>query len=257
FRGSCSHRVQPGSGPLPWEACSGQAAQVSAWPSLVARSQSCRDEITSPACSLAHRLLPEAFLRRVLRTCHQPKQQGRVTPDGDLACARRSSPSERQIPLARSAAREVAGGRTRPSLLARRSVVGPSRCRVSTASARKRRRRLFVGHYGVGFAGKKNAPSTPLWMLFLAVQLLDVIWAPLVLLGIEKLSIVPGITKSNALFLYYMPYTHSLVAAVLWSAVAFVVYRFFAGREKEREALVVAVAVFSHWVLDFLVHRPD
>jgi hypothetical protein len=116
---------------------------------------------------------------------------------------------------------------------------------------------LFVGHYGVGFAGKKSAPSLPLWALFLAVQLLDVVWAPLVLLGIEKLSIVPGITKSNPLFLYYMPYTHSLVAAVLWSAAAFIVYRFFAGREKEREAIVIALAVFSHWVLDFLVHRPD
>jgi hypothetical protein len=116
---------------------------------------------------------------------------------------------------------------------------------------------LFVGHYGVGFAGKKGAPSVPLWVLFLAVQMLDVIWAPLVLLGVEKLSIVPGITKSNPLFLYYMPYTHSLVAALLWSAAAFIAYRLFAGREKEREALVVAVAVFSHWVLDFFVHRPD
>jgi len=116
---------------------------------------------------------------------------------------------------------------------------------------------LFVGHYGVSFAAKRSAPRVPLWVLFIAVQLLDVIWAPLVLLGIEKLSIVPGITASNALFLYYMPYTHSLVAAVLWSAGAFIVYRFLAGREREREALVVAIAVFSHWILDFLVHRPD
>jgi hypothetical protein len=116
---------------------------------------------------------------------------------------------------------------------------------------------LFVGHYGVSFAAKRGAPSVPLWVLFVAVQLLDVIWAPLVLLGVEKLSIVPGITASNPMFLYYMPYTHSLVAAVLWSAGAFVVYRFLAGRERDREALVVAAAVFSHWILDFIVHRPD
>lgn len=43
---------------------------------------------------------------------------------------------------------------------------------------------MFVGHYGVSFAAKKGAPSIPLWVLFIAVQLLDVVWAPFVLLGI-------------------------------------------------------------------------
>jgi hypothetical protein len=57
----------------------------------------------------------------------------------------------------------------------------------------------------------------PLWLLFIAVQLVDVAWAVLVLLGVEKARIVPGITASNPLDLYYMPYTHSLVAAGLWS----------------------------------------
>ena len=45
---------------------------------------------------------------------------------------------------------------------------------------------MFVGHYGVSFAAKKSEDSIPLWVLFLAVQLLDVVWAPLVLLGVEK-----------------------------------------------------------------------
>ncbi len=115
---------------------------------------------------------------------------------------------------------------------------------------------MFVGHYGVSFAAKRSAASVPLWVLFIAVQLLDVAWAPLVLLGVEKVRIVPGITASNPLDLYYMPYTHSLVAALLWSAGAFVVYR-LAMPEGNTAALVVAGAVFSHWVLDFVVHRPD
>ena len=117
---------------------------------------------------------------------------------------------------------------------------------------------MFVGHYGVSFAAKRVAPSIPLWVLFIAVQLLDVFWAPFILLGIEKVRIVPGITASNPLDLYYMPYTHSLLAAVLWSAGAFVAYRRFARRGADgAAALVVALAVLSHWVLDFLVHRPD
>lgn len=117
---------------------------------------------------------------------------------------------------------------------------------------------MFVGHYGVSFAARRVAPTIPLWTLFIAVQLLDVFWAPLILLGIEKVRIVPGITASNPLDLYYMPYTHSLLAALLWSAGAFLVYRLFAARGLiGRAALVVALAVFSHWVLDFVVHRPD
>src|SRR5213596_1332232 len=115
---------------------------------------------------------------------------------------------------------------------------------------------MFVGHYGVSFAAKKLEPELPLWLLFIAVQLLDVLWAPFVLLGIEKVRIVPGFTASNPLDLYYMPYTHSLVAAIGWSVVAFLVYR--AVRPvPPRAAAIVGVAVLSHWVLDFLVHRPD
>ena len=115
---------------------------------------------------------------------------------------------------------------------------------------------MFVGHYGVSFGAKKAEPAIPLWVLFIAVQLLDVLWAPFVLLGIEKVRIVPGFTASNPLDLYYMPYTHSLVAAIGWSVVAFLVYR--AVRPvTPRAAVIVGLAVFSHWVLDFLVHRPD
>ncbi len=116
---------------------------------------------------------------------------------------------------------------------------------------------MFVGHYGVSFAAKRAAPTVPLWVLFIAVQLLDVDWAPFILLGVEKVRIVPGITASNPLDLYYMPYTHSLVAALLWSAGAFACYRFAASGSPRTSAVIVAAAVFSHWVLDFVVHRPD
>ena len=116
---------------------------------------------------------------------------------------------------------------------------------------------MFVGHYGVSFAAKKLDRTIPLWLLFIAVQWLDVMWAPLVLLGVERVRIVPGITASNPLDLYYMPYTHSLVAALLWSAAAYLAYGFAVGRRNPIAAMVIAGAVFSHWILDFVVHRPD
>lgn len=116
---------------------------------------------------------------------------------------------------------------------------------------------MFVGHYGFSYGLKKVAPSVPLWVLFLAVQLLDLAWAPLVLLGVEKVRIVPHFTASNSIDLYYMPYTHGLVTALWWSAAAYVAYRGFGKDATPRSAGVVALAVFSHWILDFIVHVHD
>ncbi len=119
-------------------------------------------------------------------------------------------------------------------------------------------KRMFVGHYSVAFAVKTERNKIPLWVLFVAVQLLDFLWAPFILFGIEKMRIVPGITATNALDLYYMPYTHSLVGALFWSAAAFVIYK-IGWREiaSNTAALLVGFAVFSHWLLDLIVHRPD
>jgi hypothetical protein len=104
---------------------------------------------------------------------------------------------------------------------------------------------MFVGHYSVAFAAKKADASIPLWVLFLAVQWLDVIWAPLVLLGIEKVRIVPGFTATNPLDLYYMP---SVGVAGVYGAIR---------HANTRSNVLVGLAVFSHWILDFIVHVPD
>jgi len=116
---------------------------------------------------------------------------------------------------------------------------------------------LLVGHYSASFAAKSIEKRIPLWLLFIAVQFVDVLWAIFVLLGIEKVRIVPGITASNPLDLYYMPYTHSLVGAFLWAVLAFVVCQFFPSLKGARIGIVVGAAVFSHWILDLIVHRPD
>jgi len=117
---------------------------------------------------------------------------------------------------------------------------------------------MFVGHYGVAFAVKTERNKIPLWVLFVAVQLLDFLWAPFVLLGIEKVRFVPGITATNALDLYYMPYTHSLLGALFWSAVAFAIYKIgWRNIASNSAALLVGFTVFSHWLLDLIVHRPD
>jgi hypothetical protein len=106
---------------------------------------------------------------------------------------------------------------------------------------------MFVGHYAVALAAKRFTPRTSLGILFIAVQLLDVVWAPLILLGVEHARVVPGLLPASALDLYDMPWTHGLVAAIAWSWFAF---RFSKNG-------ILGACIFSHWVLDFVTHRPD
>jgi hypothetical protein len=117
---------------------------------------------------------------------------------------------------------------------------------------------MFVGHYSVAFAIKSDENRIPLWVLFIAVQFLDYIWATLVLLGIEKLRVIKGFTAGSMLDSYYHPYSHSLVAALIWSALAALVYKkFWRAKASNGAALLVGVAVFSHWILDFIAHPRD
>src|SRR5881227_767137 len=117
---------------------------------------------------------------------------------------------------------------------------------------------MFVGHYSVAFAAKSDRNKIPLWVLFIAVQFLDYIWATLVLLGFEKVRVIKGFTAGSMLDSYYHPYSHSLVAALIWSAIAALIYKKFWQTETSNfAALLVGVAVFSHWILDFIAHPRD
>jgi hypothetical protein len=116
---------------------------------------------------------------------------------------------------------------------------------------------MFIGHYGVAFGAKPVAPAVPLWVYFIAVQWLDVVWSVLVLLGVEKLHIVPGFTEANPYDLYYMPYTHSLPGAVVLSLALGAVVAALVARQRGWAFLVVSAASFSHWILDLVVHVPD
>src|SRR5205814_5636540 len=117
---------------------------------------------------------------------------------------------------------------------------------------------MFVGHYSVAFAIKSDKNRIPLWVLFTAVQFLDYIWATLVLLGIEKLRVIKGFTAGSMLDSYYHPYSHSLIAAIVWSGIAAMIYKsVWRAKASKAAALLVGLAVFSHWILDFIAHPRD
>jgi hypothetical protein len=116
---------------------------------------------------------------------------------------------------------------------------------------------MFIGHYGPAFGAKAALQRVPLWVYFLAVQWLDVWWSVFVLTGIEKVRIVPGFMPASALDLYYMPYTHGLFGALLLSALLGVIVAPFFRKQRGLVFAVVALAAFSHWILDLVVHAPD
>ena len=116
---------------------------------------------------------------------------------------------------------------------------------------------MFIGHYGPAFAAKPLARQLPLWLLFVAVQWMDVCWSVLVLLGIEKVRIVPGFTQGSSLDLYFMPYTHSILGAAILSLIFGLTALAFVRERRWLAVAVVAAASFSHWLLDYVVHVPD
>jgi hypothetical protein len=118
---------------------------------------------------------------------------------------------------------------------------------------------VFVGHYAAGLALKAADQRVPLAPLFIGVQVLDIVSAAFVLLGIEHWRIVPGITAASALALD-IPYTHGFFTSLGWALLAYLVVRLVPLPQRvprRLTALFVGIAVWSHWWLDLIVHKPD
>lgn len=114
---------------------------------------------------------------------------------------------------------------------------------------------MFLGHFGVALAAKSARPRVSLGVLVLAAQFADLIWPMFLLLGWEQVRIVPENSPFTRLDFISYPYSHSLVAQLLWAVVlgtaCWVILR------DARSAAVIALCVPTHWVLDYIAHRPD
>jgi len=114
---------------------------------------------------------------------------------------------------------------------------------------------MFIGHYALGLAAKRVAPRTSLGALIAAPTLADLLWPLFLLFGWERVSITPSTNPFLNLTFDAYPFSHSLVALLGWGLVFGGLY---AVRTRDRgAALVLCLLVVSHWVLDFIVHRPD
>lgn len=114
---------------------------------------------------------------------------------------------------------------------------------------------MFVGHFAAGLIAKRVAPNVSLGTLILASSLPDILFSIFLLAGVEHVDIKPGITAVNALDLYDIPISHSLWMDVVWGGLLGTFY--FWRRRSRRGAMVLFGGVLSHWLLDFVSHRPD
>jgi len=114
---------------------------------------------------------------------------------------------------------------------------------------------VFIGHFAVGFALKRAAPRTSLGWLMAAPQFLDMLWPCFLLLGWERVRIDPGNTPMTPLAFDSYPFSHSLAMSCVWGALLGALY--LAKAHRRTVAWLIAAAVVSHWVLDWVTHKPD
>jgi len=114
---------------------------------------------------------------------------------------------------------------------------------------------MFIGHFAVAFASRRVAPRTSLAWLLAATQFADILWPIFLLLGWEHVRIDPTATRFSPLDLYDFPWSHSLAALTVWATVFAGIY--WGVTRYRRGAIVLWFCVLSHWVLDWIAHRPD
>jgi hypothetical protein len=113
---------------------------------------------------------------------------------------------------------------------------------------------VIAGHFGLAAGIKARERAVPLWALMLATQWMDVVFVPLYMAKVETIDVIGGGAPGYGNGIIHADYTHSLVGAIALS----IIFALPAGlRWGRRAAAILGGVVFSHWVLDLLVHRHD
>lgn len=114
---------------------------------------------------------------------------------------------------------------------------------------------MFIGHFALGLVASRAEKRLPLGTALIASQLPDALWPVFLLAGVETVAIAPGDTAMTPLRFESYPGSHSLLMVAVWGALFTVIYA-AAGRARAAAMLLLPLAI-SHWVLDFVTHRPD
>jgi len=111
-----------------------------------------------------------------------------------------------------------------------------------------------LGHLAAGFAAKPAASQIPLWALLVASETNEIVYFLFTAIGLEERAVMTMSLTEGVRYLTPAsnPWSHGLFMSVVWSlaaaALGFLLYK------DRRSALILGGVVFSHWILDFLMH---
>jgi hypothetical protein len=124
----------------------------------------------------------------------------------------------------------------------------------------KKENLMFAGHLAAGLVLKKMERRLNIGWLFFAALFHDFLLGILVLLGVEQVHIPADFAQTHYLT-FTFPYSHGLAASIVWSLIGFGVTYLLLSKwqatERRQAGLAIGLAVFSHFVLDWLVHIPE
>jgi len=113
---------------------------------------------------------------------------------------------------------------------------------------------MYIGHYAVSIAFKEKYKQIPLWLLFVAVQFLDLLAFVLIIFGIERIHYTGNQNPFYRTAIEYLPYSHSLLFATIFALVTFLAFWKF---KNKIWGMILAMGLLSHWFIDFLFQKSN
>jgi membrane-bound metal-dependent hydrolase YbcI (DUF457 family) len=112
-----------------------------------------------------------------------------------------------------------------------------------------------IGHFAPAFAAKSAARTVPLWVLLVASETNDILSVLFSATGIEPRVVITTMDFHQGvryLASTASPWSHGLFMSSIWAVLATTLaFLFYKDR---RTSAMIGLVVFSHWILDFLMH---
>jgi hypothetical protein len=112
-----------------------------------------------------------------------------------------------------------------------------------------------INHAATSLIIKKVYPGVPIAVILISVQLIEILWVGLTLLGLEKTTTQDNVKSVSDIHLKYMPFSHSVVSTILLAAGTWVVI--VLGFSALNVATAVVLGICSHLGLDLISHARD
>jgi len=107
-----------------------------------------------------------------------------------------------------------------------------------------------IDHAATALLIKKKFPASPIFLLLVSVQLVELFWVFFNFTGLEYFSVANG-----RLHLDFLPWSHSICSALVLAGLSYIIL--YAAYKKHDIALAFAIGVISHVAIDLVFHEHD